>query len=181
MPPVNSSPVGSVILKVGTTVVTDSSTLTQGQLLKVSNTLTDTDGLGTIHYQWYRGGVAVGAADALSYRLTEADVGQTITVVASYIDGQGNNETKASVVTSTINNLNDRPTGDVVITGNLVQGGELTADTSTLGDLDGLGPLLDQWQADGVDIDGATNSAYTCANCLIRSCALATSECYSRN
>src|SRR5262249_13320119 len=42
--------------------------------------------------------------------------------------------------------VNDAPTGSLVVTGELVQGGGLTADTSTLADADGLGTLHYVWE-----------------------------------
>lgn len=52
------------------------------------------------------------------------------------------------------------PTGSVSITGTAIQGQTLTA-SNTLADLDGLGPISYQWNANGTAINGATGSAYT--------------------
>ena len=57
-------------------------------------------------------------------------------------------------------NLNDAPTGSVTISGTPTEDQTLTA-SNTLGDADGLGVVSYQWQRDGVDIAGATNSTYT--------------------
>ena len=62
------------------------------------------------------------------------------------------------IVTYVPEAVNSSPTGGVTITGTPQQGEALTADTSTLGDADGLGALHYQWQAGGVDISGATGS-----------------------
>ena len=56
---------------------------------------------------------------------------------------------------------NRAPTGNVTIDGVLTQGQTLSANTSTLGDPDGLGSLSYQWSADGVNISGATSATYT--------------------
>ena len=85
--PVNDAPTGSVTL---------SGTATQGQTLTASNTLADADGLGTIGYQWLRGDTTISGATANSYTLTASDVGQAISVRASYTDGQGTLESKTS-------------------------------------------------------------------------------------
>lgn len=55
---------------------------------------------------------------------------------------------------------NASPTGTVAITGQAEQGETLSADTSTLGDADGLGAFSYQWIADGAAISGATAASY---------------------
>ncbi|MDQ3246777.1 MAG: hypothetical protein M3Q52_07820 [Pseudomonadota bacterium] len=90
---VNDAPSGSVTI---------SGDAVQGETLSASNNLVDADGLGTITYQWLRGGVAIDGATGSSYALTEADVGAAITVVASYSDGHGTAEAVASVATGAI-------------------------------------------------------------------------------
>ncbi|PHO03051.1 hypothetical protein CSC82_14110 [Rhodobacteraceae bacterium 4F10] len=52
------------------------------------------------------------------------------------------------------------PTGEVVVTGTPEQGQTLIADSSTLDDADGLGPLSYQWLRDGAEVTGATGDAY---------------------
>ena len=69
----------------------------QGQVLTaVTAKLADADGLGTLSYQWLRGGVAVDGATAGSYALTQADVGQAVAVRVSYTDALGATETVTS-------------------------------------------------------------------------------------
>ncbi len=135
-------------------------TAQQGQILTASNTLADADGLGAISYQWKAGGVAITGATASSYTLTQAEVGKTISVVASYTDGFGTQESKASAATIAVVNVNDLPTGGVTISGSATQGQTLTA-ANTLADVDGLGAISYQWKAGGVVITGATASSYT--------------------
>ncbi|HEY0720785.1 MAG TPA: FecR domain-containing protein, partial [Gammaproteobacteria bacterium] len=55
----NDAPTGSVTL--------DNSAPKEGDLLTVSNTLDDLDGLGTISYQWQRDGVDINGATGSSY------------------------------------------------------------------------------------------------------------------
>jgi hypothetical protein len=64
------------------------------------------------------------------------------------------------VVTVNIVGSNDAPTGSVTISGTPIQGQTLTA-ANTLADPDGLGTIAYQWNADGVAINGATDSSYT--------------------
>ena len=86
---------------------------TQGQTLTASNTLADADGLGTISYQWQRGGVDIAGATGATYTTTQADVGSALRVIASYTDGQGTAESVASADTAAVTNVNDAPTGSV--------------------------------------------------------------------
>ncbi len=55
---------------------------------------------------------------------------------------------------------NNEPTGAVTITGDLVAGEILTADTSTLNDSDGLGAFSYQWLRDGTEVAGATGQTH---------------------
>ena len=146
----NDAPTGSVTI---------SGAATQGQTLKAANTLADADGLGTISYQWQAGGKDISGATSSSYVLTEAEVGKTVTVVASYTDGYGTPESVASGATGAVANVNDAPTGAVTITGAAKEGETLKVGNN-LADADGLGVITYQWQSGGKDISGATGSSY---------------------
>ena len=154
---VNDAPTGSVTL---------SGTATQGQTLTAANTLADADGLGAINYQWKANGFNISSATGDTFVLTEAQVGATITVAASYTDGHSTAESVTSNMTRAVANVNDAPTGSVTISGTVIQGQTLTAD-STLADADGLGAIRYQWQADGTNISGATNSTFILAEAQV--------------
>jgi len=111
---VNDSPTGSVTI---------SGTVEQDQVLTASNTLVDEDGLGVVHYQWQRDGSDVGGATDSTYTLGQDDVGHTITVVASYTDGNGTAEHVASDPTGAVANVNDSP---VLATGGPIAATEQT-------------------------------------------------------
>ncbi len=86
-----------------TGVVTITGTPNTGETLTALNSLEDSDGLGTISYQWYRGSDANSVATGSSYTLTSpGDVGQTIKVVASYVDGVGYIESLTSSPTAVV-------------------------------------------------------------------------------
>ena len=104
--------------------------------------------------------MAIDGATGDSFTLTQAQVGQAMSVVASYTDGQGTAESVSSAASSAVTNANDAPEGRVLITGNALQNQTLKA-THTLSDADGLGDITYQWFADGVAIDGATASRFT--------------------
>ena len=148
---VNDSPTGSVTI---------SGTPTQGQSLSATNSLADADGLGVVSYKWLAGGAEIAGATTSTLTLTQAQVGKVITVKASYTDAGNTPESVMSNATTEIVNVNDAPTGNVVISGKPEQGQVLTA-SNTLGDADGLGTVSYKWLADGVEILGATTSAYT--------------------
>lgn len=144
--------------------VTIAGSATQHQTLTVSNTLGDTDGMGNVSYRWLADGalVAVGS----SYVLTQAQVGKAITVVASYTDAEGTVESVTSSATDRVANVNDAPTGVVLIADNTTLGQTLTA-SNTLADQDGMGTVSYQWQANGADISGATGGSLTLNSALI--------------
>jgi hypothetical protein len=144
---VNDTPTGSVTI---------SGTATQGQTLTAANTLADPDGLGSITYTWKAGGSTVGTGS--SYALTQAEVGKTITVTASYTDGGNTAESVTSAASMAVANVNDAPTGTVTISGVPMQGQVLTA-SNTLADADGLGAIAYTWKADGVHV--GTGQTYT--------------------
>ncbi|MCX7093828.1 MAG: lectin-like protein [Methylobacter sp.] len=145
----NDAPTGTVSI---------TGTAAQGQKLTVGNTLADTDGLGTIAYQWQANGVAITGATAKTYTLTQTEVGKTISVAAHYTDKLGTVEHAASTATAAVLNVNDLPTGKVTIAGTAKKGEVLTA-SNTLADTDGLGLITYQWRAGAVTI--GTGNTYT--------------------
>ena len=113
-----------------------------------------------VSYQWNRDGAAIDGATDSTLALTQADVGQTLSVTANYTDDQGTAENVTSVATAAVANVNDLPTGTVTITGIPTEDEILTA-TNDLADEDGLGTVSYQWSRDRVAIDSATESTYT--------------------
>ena len=93
---INDAPTGTVTI---------TGTALEGGVLTASHALSDADGLGSISYQWQRNGVDIGDATGATYALTQGDVGASITVVASYIDGQGTAESVTSVSSDAIADL----------------------------------------------------------------------------
>ncbi len=68
-------------------------------------------------------------------------------------------ESVSSDPTDSVANVNDAPTGSVVITGIATEGQTLTA-SNTLADEDGIGTISYQWTREGIDIVGATFEEY---------------------
>ncbi|MCV2890995.1 calcium-binding protein [Ruegeria aquimaris] len=153
---VNDAPTGEVAI---------SGIAAQGETLTAdASTVADVDGFdpAAASGQWLRDGTAISGATANTYTLTQADVGAEISFAYSYTDGFGFRETVTSAATDAVENVNDAPTGDVVISGTAKQGETLTADASGVADADGIvdGSQSYQWLRDGTVIPGATAASY---------------------
>ncbi len=142
-------------------------TVSEDQILTATSAgIADVDGVGVFSYQWLRNGIAIGGATANTFTLGDADVGTQISVQVRYTDGQGTPEGPlTSAQTAAVANVNDAPTGAVALIGTATEAQSLSADTSTIGDADGLSAVSFQWQrsADGVtwiNLSGATASIY---------------------
>jgi hypothetical protein len=153
----SSSPVVKNTLPTGNVTITGNTE--QNETLTASNTLADADGLGKITYQWLSDDEVIKDANQTTYALTQADVGKKISITASYVDSLGNAESVTSDGVGIVN-VNDLPTGSVVITGDAQQGKTLTA-SNTLADLDGLGTISYQWLSGDAIISGANQISYT--------------------
>ena len=139
--------------------------------------IADADGLTNVSYsyQWIRhyGGTDTnisGATDS-SYTLVNADEGGTIRVRVSFTDDADNGETLTSPATAAVDAAPNSPaTGAPAIAGTAQVGETLTADTSGIGDSDGLtnASYSYQWvrndSTTDTDITGATASTYTLAD-----------------
>jgi len=142
---------------IGVVTISDT-TPTQGQTLTAFNTLSDEDGLDTISYTWKTDTTVLAIGN--TYTVRESEVGKAITVVASYTDQRDTVESVTSPATSVVTNVNDAPTGSVIINGTTTQGQVLVA-TNTLNDADGLdqNTITYQWKAGGSNI--GTGDTYT--------------------
>ena len=136
--------------------VTIAGTATEGLVLTADvSTLADEDGLGTMTYEWNRSGIAIPGATGATYTLTQADVGETMTVTASYIDGQGTPESMTSAPTAAVESSDEIPEILIGPQSHTLSHGQnlallVVATSSEV--------LSYQWRKDGVDIPGATNS-----------------------
>jgi hypothetical protein len=89
-----------------------------------------------------------------------ADVGSNNTYEVTINATDLSSNVKTQVLTVTITNVNEAPTGAVTISGTAIQGNVLTV-VSTLKDPDGAGTAKVQWLRDGASIANATSSSYT--------------------
>ena len=152
----NDSPVGVPTI---TGLVREDQTLTAN-----TSAINDPDGLNAFSYQWMRNGSNITGATAANYTTGDADVGSTLSVRVSYIDDQGTAESLTSAVTASVQNVNDVPSGSLVINGVLREAETLTANVSGITDNDGLGTLTYQWLRNGSTIAGATGTTYNTSN-----------------
>ncbi len=99
---------------------------------------------------------------ALTVRAWDQTSGTAGTKVSTATNGGTTAFSSATdTVDVTVTAVNDAPTGVPLITGTVTEDQTLTADTSGLGDADGLGTFRYQWLRNGVAIGGATGSTYT--------------------
>ena len=148
----------------------------QGTALSITSTLADADGLGALSYRWQASSngtswTDIAAAVAASFTPGEAQVGKLLRVLGSYVDGQGNAEAVTSAATAAVANLNDAPSGIVLVSGNAQQGHVLSA-TNNIMDADGLGLVSYRWQSSAnggawADIAGASGATLTPAEAQV--------------
>ncbi len=154
----NDAPQGSLVV---------SGTEEQHETLTAdASSITDDDGMtgSTFEYQWYHygamGNTEIIGATSSSYTLTQDDVDESIVACVTYTDDYNQEEMVCSTSTGVIANVNDSPTGSLIIDGTISEDETLTVDTSDIADEDGLGLFTYQWQRDGVDVSGATTDSY---------------------
>ncbi|MCU9840592.1 hypothetical protein OEZ49_22905 [Ruegeria sp. WL0004] len=154
--PRNAAPTGTVTI---------SGTPREGETLTADTSgVTDADGIdpATRAGQWLRNGTPIAGATGESRVLTADDIGARMSYRFRYTDTFGTGETVTSAATGVVENVNDPPTGSVVVTGTAKQGETLTADASGVADADGItdGSQGYQWLRDGTAISGATAASY---------------------
>uniref|UniRef100_Q3ARR5 Dockerin domain-containing protein n=1 Tax=Chlorobium chlorochromatii (strain CaD3) TaxID=340177 RepID=Q3ARR5_CHLCH len=117
------APKGSVIIE---------GHLKQGEILRADvSTLSDSDGMGTIAYQWKVDGTNIEGATNETYTLTAAEVGNIVTVEVSYTDGNGKLESVASLATNAVTPINAPNHHDLDGTITFWQTGDALADVAT--------------------------------------------------
>ena len=137
-----------------------------GQTLTASTSgIDDEDGLDNVSYsyQWMRDDADIAGETAQTYDLTDDDVGKTIKVRVTFTDDREHEETLTSVATAAVEaRPNNAPTGLPTISGTAQAGQTLTANTSGIGDEDGLDNVSYsyQWMRDDADIAGETAQTY---------------------
>ena len=154
--PATGTPTISGTAQVGETLTADTSDIA------------DANGLSNVQYkyQWLADDADISGATNATYTLAAADEGKAIKVRVSFTDDEGNEETLTSTATDAVAAAptpNSPATGAPTINGTAQMGETLTADTSGVTDVDGLGNVQYeyQWLADDADIAAATSLTYT--------------------
>lgn len=115
---------------------------------------------GSVIVTWFHGDVPQSVANNYDYFLTQDDVGKIISVEALFYDSSGKIHSVAAETRGPVLNVNDAPTGQVKVSGEMISGQILVADPSNITDKDGLGDFSYQWLRNGVDVYGATDDTY---------------------
>ena len=134
---------------------------TEDQWLAIDAAIVDRDGLpDTFTYQWFRDGQRIAGATGLTYQLSDDDVGAVIHAQVSYRDLQGTEETLRTANTQAVVNLNDAPSGQLTIVGQLVEDQRLRVEAQITDD-DGLSTDFSyQWFRNDLAIEGANQAFY---------------------
>ena len=115
------------------------------------SSVVDSDGMGSVGVQWQisekgNNWTNISRATSQSFTPREMHVGKKLRVVISYVDGQGNLETLISPPSTSVKNVNDKPTGAARLIGSSVEDSALVVDTSSISDEDGIGGFEISWQ-----------------------------------
>ena len=141
--------------RVGKTLTADSSNLSERYGVQVTS----------MTYRWLADGARVPGANARTYQPDDDKQGKRISVMATYTDDRGNEETVISAPTEPLaaRDRIRRATGLPLISGRALVGHTLTADTSLIIDPNGLENAVFYyfWEADDDSIPDATDSTYT--------------------
>ena len=118
----------------------------------------DDDGMGNIQVQWQISDNNASWRNLpgviqQSFTPREEHVGKRLRVQISYVDGQGNLETIISPASEPVQNVNDRPSGSPVLSGNAREDDALVVDTSLVADEDGIGNFDIIWQRSSTKTD----------------------------
>ena len=128
----------------------------------LSANLVDTNGYdeAAVTYSWMANDVVISGATSSSYILVDADAATKITVSASYTDNDGFDEITKSNPSGTVEFPAVNTEGSVVISGDAVVDGVLTA---TITDPNGSGAtaIVYSWMVDGSEIADSNASTYT--------------------
>ena len=113
--------------------------------------ITDEDGIGQMALIWQRSSQRTNWENVPDQfndmlQLAQTDVGFSYRAVVSYIDGFGTRETLVTDPSETVANIDNPLQGEVVVRGRIVEGAELTLNTSTLSDFDGIASMASVWE-----------------------------------
>ncbi|MCW8923270.1 MAG: hypothetical protein OQK69_06525, partial [Gammaproteobacteria bacterium] len=137
--------------------------LVGSSLTAINTTITDIDGdTSTLSYQWQVDGVDIAGATGASFTPTAAQAHASISVTITGNDGHGGST--PAMTTSTVLVADSSPIfiATPTITGSAILGSSLAVTNTATTDADNDTVILTYlWQADGVNITGATGPTYS--------------------
>jgi len=123
----------------------------EDSLVVDTSLIADEDGVGTYDIVWQRSSSktdwqAYPNATSEVLQLTQSHVGYSYRAVVSYTDRHGTRETLMTNPSETVINVDDPVEGEVILSGNAIEGATLTANTSRVTDEDGIASLTIGWE-----------------------------------
>jgi len=153
-----SQPAASTAANDGDAAATGFVAVEDDPLVVDVSAIMDDDGMGNIQVQWQisdNGASWRNLPGVIQQSFTprEQHVGSQLRVQISYVDGQGNLETIISPASQPVQNVNDRPSGAPILTGNAREDDAIVVDTSLVADEDGIGNFDIIWQRSSTKTD----------------------------
>jgi VCBS repeat-containing protein len=148
--------------KINTAPIANAVTINLSENTQKSGTLTasdiDLDPLSFIKVSDpAHGAISLSANGSFTYTPTTNYFGSD---TFSFKVNDGNLDSASAVVTFSVANVNNLPTGSVTISPGDPKVGEYANASNTLADLDGLGLIRYQWRIGGQNVPGATDSKF---------------------
>ena len=114
--------------------------------------ISDEDGIGSYEIIWQQSKTAndwqlYPSIEGGVLQLTQKDVGYAFRAVVSYIDSRGTREVLVTSPSEVVINVDDPVDGEAIIVGEPLEGTTLSADTSSIADLDGIASTNLTWES----------------------------------
>jgi hypothetical protein len=124
----------------------------EGALVVDTSLIADEDGVGTYAVIWQRSSTktdwqAYPNAVGEVLQLTQNHVGYSYRAVVSYTDRHGTREMLLTSPSETVANVDDPVEGEVLLTGDAIEGSTLVANTARVSDEDGIASLTVGWES----------------------------------
>ena len=141
---VNNKPSGAPIL-LGNAIEGDA-------LVVDTSTIADDDGIGSYEIIWQRSATktewqAFPNTTSEVLRLGQEHIGFSYRSVITYLDNYGSREVLISNPSETVLNVDDPVEGELLLSGEAIEGGVLAVDTNSVSDEDGIANLSVSWES----------------------------------
>jgi hypothetical protein len=166
---VNDKPTGAPILT--------GSAQEEDALVVDTSTIADEDGIGSYDVIWQRSSTktewqAYPDATTEVLRLGQEHVGFSYRAIITYIDSHNTREVLISNPSETVTNVDDPVEGEVILTGEALEGAKMVVKTNGVSDEDGIASLSVSWEfsKDGRNwraVDTSSTSVLTLTQSLV--------------